>query len=438
MTPRGQTWLEHLKETGRQPDEWDIENGGHPAELMPDYEPPPAPAMAADAPGPSPAAYKSPISEAEILGAGGGAPSSSDGPPIPGLHAASPRNGRLARAARLDRKRQNEDDLMMLLLAAGRRETPHLRNLGTPQQDSIRGEEDPEKRDLELARLKKLLEPKPGKPVDGERRALELDALRALIGQRKAPKKATGAPSLTPEQRAYWEGIAGKPLPPDATTDDVNRLGGFVRSENSLQQSHNQFGTKLSEERSNKRDEEQRRQEGMEIPGRARDAKVRTSGDEVNRLRNAEGDVDALEAAIDKLQGAIRKYGVVVNPKAEGYAELEARLGDVQLKSKGPAAYALGVLAGPDVGFLQKLSGDPTSIRGWAKGPEDALTRLGVAKESARAQLEAKMKANGYGGRTRAQPGKVLMRLGDDIRWFDPSVVEKKKTEGWALKGGGQ
>lgn len=314
------------------------------------------------------------------------------------------RQDEMKAAQREDRKRQDSDDIRMLLLAAGTRSKPQLRNLGTPEMSALLKQYqmqpkavDPLEQERKLLELQKLRDGLKAKPVDP--RDSQLKDLLIQMRQKdvNAEPKPSGKPPLTPERRAYWEGIAGKALPPDATEDDVKTLGGFVKSENSLKQSANQFGTRLAEDRGKEARGEEKAQAGMEIPGWKRDPSVRVDDAEVRQLRDAAGETKSLEDSINKLEAAIQKHGIELNPRSPGYAEIGSLMSDVKLKMKGPAAYALGVLAGPDMAILDSLTGDPTSLRGAFRGTDDALTRLRTARQSAKERLGAKMGSRGYG-----------------------------------------
>jgi hypothetical protein len=316
-------------------------------------------------------------------------------------------DNRLKDALRADQNRQSSANVREYLRAAFTRQNPQLRNVGTGEVDTAKAQMAAERADQpkavdplerELMAYRILNEKNKGKvkPEDPNK-ALILDLDRRLKEKALvAEPKSTGKAPLNAEARAYWEKIAGKPLPPGATEDDVNRLGGFVKSENSLEQSRNFFGTRLSEERGKEQRNETKAQQGMEIPGTTRDPNVRVDDAEVRQLRDAKAETESLDAAIGNLESAIKKHGIELNPRSPGYSEISALMSDVKLKMKGPAAYQLGVLAGPDMAILDSLTGDPTSLRGAFRGPDDALLRLKTARQSAKQRLDSKLGSRGY------------------------------------------
>ena len=213
-------WLDYKKAKGQTINPFDEDNAHVPAEVMPDYEPPPMPPpepmevapFPGDAPPPAP-----PLAQAEP-------------PPVDLKRFLSPKAqppGPDVNAARMeDRQRQDQDDLRNLLLqAATRGQSGQLRNLGNPETQFALSQQPKQQDELDramkVAQLKKLFEPKERNPFEDELKQAEIDnykSLKALHDRQGFPapqkSKIVGAPEsddLTPEEEALLEQKLGLP-----------------------------------------------------------------------------------------------------------------------------------------------------------------------------------------------------------------------------------
>jgi hypothetical protein len=133
---------------------------------------------------------------------------------------------RLAKARALDRRRQDQEDVRAYLLAAGRREAPQLRSLGSPEAAAVQAQmraepkpEDPMSRELmalTVMQKRKELEAKPKALSERDAAYIRyMDALTKKAGEPKPEKlKVTGAPEsddLTPEEEGLLETKLGLP-----------------------------------------------------------------------------------------------------------------------------------------------------------------------------------------------------------------------------------
>lgn len=419
MRAREENWQEYLDRTGIERSKFDEDNAHAPASVMPGYE--------------------APISEAEILGAGGGTPSVSMdvAGPIEGLHASPekpkplfsdedfrrmlqpkpPRDtSRLEAAARLDRKRQNEDDLRMLLLAAGRRESPHLRNLGTPQTDSAKATQQPEEdeltRALRVAQLKRLVFESEPDPLKTEKTQAEIDALRALAGQRATnPDKLEAeidANRALAEQRRRTNALAL-----EKTQAEIDALKALEEQRRRPKPAKDTSGALVSglpsgfESTSATRSQ---REKFAEVVAKAGKAKAITQ-----RLRGL-----LQEAGLRRLQPG--------DPLATRISSEAAKL-DIEVKNVAE----LGALSGPDVGLIRRVVADPNSIASVLKdlpAQLDSVESWGedAVSETAKSMNIQRVKAS-------AEKGEVQIRNNNEVLWIPEARLKDAEADGFVATG---
>lgn len=331
---------------------------------------------------------------------------------------------KISNAAKLDRKRQSEDDLGAMLYAATARKSPQFRNVGESfsKEAAAEGNQGPLSRELALQNLLARYEKKPEDALGTQLKQYQVLKLKKEL---EAPPKDTSGDFLDESEIAGTEKqmtmAAGMPvkLPRDAQ-GRVRRS--FVGPFNSSSSGMGMMGQKgaiadegfdlrrlldamdRKERAAKEAAAEEKAQQGMEIPGWKRDPNVRMDDAEVRQLRDAKAETESLDASIGNLEAAIKKHGIELNPRSPGYSEISSLMSDVKLKMKGPAAYQLGVLAGPDMAILDSLTGDPTSLRGAFRGTEDALVRLQTARKSAQDRLNSKAASRGYKSAKAATP----------------------------------
>lgn len=323
---------------------------------------------------------------------------------------------KISNAAKLDRKRQSEDDLGAMLYAATARKSPQFRNVGDSfsKEAAAEGNQGPLSRELALQNLLARYEKKPEDALGTQLKQYQVLKLKKEL---EAPPKDTSGDFLDESEIAGTEKqmtmAAGMPvkLPRDAQ-GRVRRS--FVGPFNSSSSGMGMMGQKgaiadegfdlrrlldamdRKERAAKEAAAEEKAQQAMEIPGWKRDPSVRVDEATVRQLRQAKGEAEAFDEAVGLLMAEIQKNGTVINPKHPAYGRMSALLTDVTAKAKGPAAYDLGVLAGPDMGLLKGVTGDPQTLTGVFRGPEDAISRLGVLRQSVKSKLNAKGKSNGY------------------------------------------
>lgn len=141
------------------------------------------------------------------------------------------------------------------------------------------------------------------------------------------------------------------------------------------------------------------------------DARPRAT--EAEHIRKAQASTDTIDASVKELEGIYRKYGTSVLP-GDVRARAEALTTDLQLSMKGPEQYALGVLAGPDMGLLEKTIPNPTGVNAtlldFFSGDQNVLARYASLRSQAKRRFEDKARSLGYerGEAEREAPGANL------------------------------
>jgi hypothetical protein len=161
---------------------------------------------------------------------------------------------------------------------------------------------------------------------------------------------------------------------------------------------------------------EHRAQQGMEIPGWARNPNVRVDEPDVRMLRDASAQTQTLKAGLDKLEALFRKHGNTKLPSAER-AAVKLLVTDLKLQAKGPAMYQLGVLSNQDNELLSQVVPDPAGGSGtlsdFFSGGQNTLSKLSTLRGQLDDRINAKMSSRGYS----RQGGPKKYRVGASGQW---------------------
>ena len=133
----------------------------------------------------------------------------------------------------------------------------------------------------------------------------------------------------------------------------------------------------------------------LAVPGYERTGEVLPKVEEAQKFRDATAEANNLVKSLTRLKELVKNHGPY-EYGGEAGAEMKSLVRDIQLQSKGPAMYQLGVLAGPDMEILEDITSDPESF-------SSMFTREGTRQSQIDTQLEAlaqrigsKAKALGY------------------------------------------
>jgi len=99
----------------------------------------------------------------------------------------------------------------------------------------------------------------------------------------------------------------------------------------------------------------------LAVPGYERTGEVLPKAEEAVKFRKATATANSLSQKLNRMKELVTKYGSF-EYGGDGYAEMEPLATEIQLLGKSPELYELGVLTGPDMSLLQKITSDPTSL----------------------------------------------------------------------------
>ena len=116
------------------------------------------------------------------------------------------------------------------------------------------------------------------------------------------------------------------------------------------------------EERNELRDEKrQDKLDQLSVPGYERTGEVMQRPEEASKFRKATATADALGQKLNRMKQLVKEKGSF-EWGGEAGTEMESLATEIQLLGKSPELYELGVLTGPDLSLLQKITADPSSM----------------------------------------------------------------------------
>ena len=101
--------------------------------------------------------------------------------------------------------------------------------------------------------------------------------------------------------------------------------------------------------------------QALAVPGFERTGEVMPKEEEAAKFRKATAVSKQLSAKLDRMKQLVAENGSFEYGGNAG-TEMESLATEIQLLGKSPELYELGVLAGPDLNLLQKITADPTSL----------------------------------------------------------------------------
>lgn len=143
---------------------------------------------------------------------------------------------------------------------------------------------------------------------------------------------------------------------------------------------------------SDKRDEKEL---ALAVPGFQRTGEVLPKVEEAMKLRKATATSDQLKTKLNRLKELVQKEGSF-EYGGEAGQEMESLATEIQLLGKSPELYELGVLAGPDLTLLQKITADPTSMSSLFTRDKTRLKQIDSQLKSIDDKLSATSKSLGY------------------------------------------
>lgn len=99
----------------------------------------------------------------------------------------------------------------------------------------------------------------------------------------------------------------------------------------------------------------------LAVPGYERTGEVLPKDEEAMKFRKGTATANALGQKLQRMKELVKANGSF-EWGGDGGTEMESLATEIQLLGKSPELYELGVLTGPDLSLLQKISADPSSL----------------------------------------------------------------------------
>ena len=163
-----------------------------------------------------------------------------------------------------------------------------------------------------------------------------------------------------------------------------------------------------AQERADKREEKMSDKElKLAVPGFARTGEVMPSEQEAQKFRKATAVSDQLTKKLDRMKELVKSHGSFEYGGTAGQ-EMEALATEIQLLGKSPELYELGVLTGPDLTLLEKITSDPTSMSSLFTRDKTRQKQIDTQVESLKQKLQSTSKSLGYKSKDEAPQKKIV------------------------------
>lgn len=139
----------------------------------------------------------------------------------------------------------------------------------------------------------------------------------------------------------------------------------------------------------------------LAVPGYERTGEVLPKPEEAQKLRKATASAEQLQSKLKRLRELVGGVNGKGGAGAFEYGgkegqEMETLATEIQLLSKGEDMYQLGVLTGPDMSLLQKITADPSSVNSFFTREGTRLKQIDTQIKSIQDKLGSVTKASGY------------------------------------------
>lgn len=156
----------------------------------------------------------------------------------------------------------------------------------------------------------------------------------------------------------------------------------------------------------------------LAVPGYERTGEVMAKPDEAAKFRKATATSDALSQKLNRMRDLVKDKGSFEWGGDAG-TEMESLATEIQLLGKSPELYELGVLTGPDLSLLQKITADPSSFSSLFTRDASRLKQIDSQLKSVQDKIGTTAKSLGY-----RKAG------GDSVAPEAPAEVERKTKDG--------
>jgi hypothetical protein len=133
----------------------------------------------------------------------------------------------------------------------------------------------------------------------------------------------------------------------------------------------------------------------LAVPGFERTGEVMPKPEEAVKFRKATATADQLKTKLKRLRDLVTKegsFGMFGNDAAE----MQSLATEVQLLAKSPEMYELGVLTGPDMSLLEKITADPSGMSSLFTRDKTRLKQIDTQLSSVDQKLGSISKSLGY------------------------------------------
>jgi hypothetical protein len=139
----------------------------------------------------------------------------------------------------------------------------------------------------------------------------------------------------------------------------------------------------------------------LTVPGYERTGEVKPAPAEAQKFRKATATSEQLLSKLNRMQQLVKDKGSFEYGGNAGQ-EMESLATEIMLIGKSPELYELGVLTGPDLGLLEKITSDPSSIKSLFTRDSTRKTQLETQIKSIKQKLESTSKSLGYKAKSEA------------------------------------
>ena len=163
-------------------------------------------------------------------------------------------------------------------------------------------------------------------------------------------------------------------------------------------------------ERQQKRDEKlEERDKTLAVPGYVRTGEVLPKAEEAVKFRKATATSNALSDKLNRMRELVKQNGSF-EWGGEAGTEMESLATEIQLLGKSPELYELGVLAGPDLSLLQKITADPSSMSSLFTRDSSRNKQIDSQLSSLQNKLKTTGASMGYKKANELPAGKTIVK----------------------------
>lgn len=188
------------------------------------------------------------------------------------------------------------------------------------------------------------------------------------------------------------------------------------------------FGFKQQERQDAKDLKREERDLTLAVPGYERTGEVLPKPEEAAKFRKSTAVSKQLNDKLSRMKELVKEYGSF-EYGGEGGQEMESLATEIQLLGKSPELYELGVLTGPDLTLLQKITSDPSSLSSLFTFDSTRNKQLDSQIKSIQDKLGATASSMGYAKAGEKQQKKITktqtnQKTGEKRIVYDDGTIE--------------